>query len=345
MSDMRPSWKTLFTPLPAPRPVDRQVSIDASRGIGIILVVLGHIVSHGSLPVGHDWYAALKALIYNFHMPFFMVLAGMTLAISLPASTDLRSALRFGWKRSKRLLIPFFAFGLLALGGKVLAPIFIAVDHPAQASLSELYELFVLPSKSAASFLWFIYVLALYYLLLPLAMRASGRRPWLLMIPALGAPLLAWPEAFMLQQVVAYLPLLLLGMLLWQHAMLWRSASRSLRLFWIALFALGLLAALQTEIPKWPLGALAALAVLSSTFFLPKSVMSVLAYLGQYSMSIYLMNMIFIGLAKGVTKLVLPWNGSTFPFYFVLLFFCGLCLPLLVKRLAEKHVASVARYL
>ena len=50
----------------------RLADIDIAKGIGIILVVLGHLLSESG-GVLHDW-------IYSFHMPLFFVLSGITLS-------------------------------------------------------------------------------------------------------------------------------------------------------------------------------------------------------------------------------------------------------------------------
>lgn len=44
--------------------------IDIARGIGIVLVVLGHCLSQLD--------GGLRTFIYSFHMPLFFALAGMT---------------------------------------------------------------------------------------------------------------------------------------------------------------------------------------------------------------------------------------------------------------------------
>lgn len=49
----------------------RQQWIDVAKGLGVVLVVLGH-----SPLVG---YGALRGLIYSFHMPMFFAIAGLTL--------------------------------------------------------------------------------------------------------------------------------------------------------------------------------------------------------------------------------------------------------------------------
>jgi hypothetical protein len=70
-----------------------------------------------------------------------------------------------------------------------------------------------------------------------------------------------------------------------------------------------------------------------------------LAWLGRWSLAIYLMNTIAIGLTKGVMLKVLPWHGINFLLYFPLLTLAGVALPLAVAGLARRYAPRAARYL
>lgn len=73
----------------------RNRSLDISKGIGIILMVLGHTTY---LP------ANISNFIYSFHMPLFFLISGMVYK-----RTDL-SFKDFLWKKTKLLLIPYWSF-------------------------------------------------------------------------------------------------------------------------------------------------------------------------------------------------------------------------------------------
>lgn len=79
--------------------------IDALKGVAIFLVVLGHIVS-----CDENFYRLFN-LIYSFHMPLFMFLAGCTTVLSYGrnAGTD-GIYLR---KRFVNIMVPYFAWSLL----------------------------------------------------------------------------------------------------------------------------------------------------------------------------------------------------------------------------------------
>ena len=68
--------------------------IDILKGIGIILVVLGHVTKN----------EALSSFIYAFHMPLFFYIAGMFL----------RDKPGFTKSHARSLLIPYIFFGFIS---------------------------------------------------------------------------------------------------------------------------------------------------------------------------------------------------------------------------------------
>lgn len=69
--------------------------VDRARGLGIVLVVLGHT---STIPSLNSW-------IYAFHMPFFFWMSGF-LYKSRPIAETLE-------RRARTLLVPYFFFGIL----------------------------------------------------------------------------------------------------------------------------------------------------------------------------------------------------------------------------------------
>ncbi|MDF2647185.1 MAG: hypothetical protein K0Q73_2990 [Paenibacillus sp.] len=76
----------------------RMQYLDVCKGIGIILVVLGHIFLTNPI----------RTWIYSFHMPFFFFLSGYTLYLS--KTTDYKE---FVLRRLKSLIIPYFIFAFI----------------------------------------------------------------------------------------------------------------------------------------------------------------------------------------------------------------------------------------
>lgn len=90
--------------------------ITIARGLGIILVVLGHafpfIIEGGISDFLFDY-------IYSFHMPFFIFLSGFVSLKVLYAKTNMMK-MKLIKERFNRLLIPYFVVGLLYLPLKLL---------------------------------------------------------------------------------------------------------------------------------------------------------------------------------------------------------------------------------
>ena len=71
--------------------------IDVARGIGLLLVFIGHL----DVPVASAW-------VYTFHMPLFFFLSGL-----LYPGCKKYSFSEFAWRRFKGLVIPYFTLGLV----------------------------------------------------------------------------------------------------------------------------------------------------------------------------------------------------------------------------------------
>lgn len=122
---------------------DRQTRLlwmDAAKGIGIILVVAGHVWTRG--PV--------RDAIYAFHMPLFFLLSGY-LARPQPMGPMLA-------RQARMLLIPFLAFSMLLLaadfaieGIRQVRPIFPSLVAGAWAILVETDDL-----AGPFTILWFV---------------------------------------------------------------------------------------------------------------------------------------------------------------------------------------------
>jgi len=71
--------------------------IDMAKGIGIILVVLGHIIYTEE---------SIRVWISSFHMPLFFLIAGIVMAIKNESNIDIR-------KKFNSLIIPYMWFSLI----------------------------------------------------------------------------------------------------------------------------------------------------------------------------------------------------------------------------------------
>lgn len=69
--------------------------IDSAKGIGVILVVMGHLLYDSNIPY-------LNQIIYSFHMPMFFIISGYLQKKDIPNDYLI--------KKARKLLIPFISF-------------------------------------------------------------------------------------------------------------------------------------------------------------------------------------------------------------------------------------------
>lgn len=81
--------------------------IDSAKGIGIILVCVGHAITNARLPVDSD-YSVLLQFISQFHMPLFFLLGGMVFSDKYVANP-----IKASIKKFKAYYIPFVVYNMI----------------------------------------------------------------------------------------------------------------------------------------------------------------------------------------------------------------------------------------
>jgi fucose 4-O-acetylase-like acetyltransferase len=154
--------------------------LDRAKGVGIVLVVFGHAwlgtQAAGLLPDGAV-FRTVETLIYNFHMPLFFLLSGVTFEAAVrrkPLLVNVRD-------RALRLLWPLLLWTYVFAGFKVLAGS--AANSP--EGLSGLM-IWPLPPRDHLWFLWALFLIQL--VALPIAVAGRAPRPgWLWLGMGIGA--------------------------------------------------------------------------------------------------------------------------------------------------------------
>lgn len=309
----------------------RLFDLDRAKGLAIFLVVLGHLAREA--PPGNEWYGVLKTQLYLFHMPFFMFLSGVTMYLSFKPLSSLSDYIPYISPKFSRLMPAFFVFGALTLAGKIIAAKFFPVDNPPTGFVEGLWLILTQPIHSAAGSLWYIYVLFLFYALLPLLHRLTSGNLWIML--AVGALVHMLPPSrwFMLGGVTEYLLYLAIGFWVATHYSAW-VAWLDRYAYWLLIIFVALLSLsiFWQRFPKVVLGlfAIPALHALVRMSWPSKS--NILLVMGAYTFSIYLLNTIAIGLVKGVAGKFIPWGGAWFPLLAALLLTSGILLPILTRR-------------
>lgn len=106
----------------------RIVWIDDLKGLLIVLIVAGHVfatlstMTFGEAKGSADF---VFAFIYSFHIPFFFLIAGMTLPPPSACSCNVSEFMSFARHRFQRIMVPYYFWGCLcafvfvALGQRV----------------------------------------------------------------------------------------------------------------------------------------------------------------------------------------------------------------------------------
>jgi fucose 4-O-acetylase-like acetyltransferase len=324
---------------------ERRLDLDRAKGVAILLVVVGHIVAQAP-PTGAEWYDTMRYAIYRFHMPFFFYLSGYVVWLSGALRTEDRAMPRYVARRAHRLLLPFLLLGLVVLLGKLVAERFVHVDNRPAGLLDGLRDLMVTTATSPATFIWFLWVLFICSVVAPPVWRRLGT-PALL---AGGVVLMAveLPPLFYLDRFARHALFFAVGIAVAQHeARLLPRFTAWLPLWW-AVFAGTVAAALADWLPgDWSLllCGLAAIPALHGLMRAPAMGRQDWALtLGRYTMSIYLFNVIAIGVVKAaLLQAGVPWTAAGFWIHAPALTAAGLLLPILGKRLVLRRIPVLDR--
>jgi len=176
----------------------RAVWIDTARGLGIVLVVYGHVLRgqfHSGLLAWTPAIALQDRAIYAFHMPFFFLLSGLF------AGAGTSSRTQFVRRRLVTIVYPYFLWSviqtILTMGAGHLAN-----EHH---DLSDLARIGIDPIGQ----FWFLYVLAMLQLLLLLP-----RPLFLLTVPVGMVAYLLYGNGPLLLRAAWYLPFFAAGVVL-----------------------------------------------------------------------------------------------------------------------------------
>ena len=287
--------------------------IDSAKGVGIVLVVIGHAwrgLETSGLIKNASLYNVVDTTIYSFHMPLFFFLSGLLIERSLLGSAPIEFAI----SRVRRLIWPlalwtwvFFLFKDIA--GNLVNKGSDWADFP----------IFPLPPREHFWFLWALFVIHLATLAFRPALQTSEHRQrdwalfWLASVlfylfgPALGV-LSPW-----FYTAISYAPFFLLGAAM--------SGLRGLRLpVWLGLVTFAVFVAVVVSSLYVPNSSIVHLVIGSAaTIFLCSTIMAFeapflshrsvtwIGWLGTASLAIYVSHTIF----SAATRIVLVKIGVT----------------------------------
>ncbi len=215
---------------------DRLDILDALRGLGIVLVVYGHVarglMKAGVLPDGGLWRSA-DALVYSFHMPLFFILAGWLFRQSLAR----QGALRLLGNKIRTVVYPYLLWSVVQGSVEILT-----AGSTNSGNRPDLLQILWQPFDQ----FWFLYALFYVFVVATLIYTISRRHLTPLLLLSVGLYLI--PPQTMTGNALVYVAQYLLY------------------------FALGVLCSLKLPVPlpptrRWVFGVLGAAITLAINFY------------------------------------------------------------------------------
>jgi fucose 4-O-acetylase-like acetyltransferase len=140
--------------------------VDYAKGIGIILVVYGHVARglfNANLSFPKMEYELIDSIVYSFHMPLFFFLSGLFFCSSL----ERRGSSGLILNKIDTIFYPYIVWSILQ--GSI--EVFLSNFTNGKTSLSEVFNLLVAPRAQ----FWYLYILFIIFIMLTIIFSISRR--------------------------------------------------------------------------------------------------------------------------------------------------------------------------
>ena len=295
-----------------------------AKGIGIILVVIGHFHPESS----PTYWSEIYRIIYSFHMPLFFILSGYLYNHTKYRYCDLIK------NKTKRLLYPFVTIAAVFFLIKYAAGRVAYLAHP--VDITSVYSLFVDPVKSYMPLLWFVHALFLIFAIYPVARFFLNN--YMIILVLFGIISFLGSNYVVLGEVIDHMPFFVVGVILRENEFLskivvstnWRSVFTPILIFML-IYGVRYSSHLYGYPFKFTLGVAGSLFVMNISqviYATPfEKIKGLLLHVGYYSMTIYLFHTLFestmrIVFYQGFKHIQIPfeiiaiisvWAGVFFP--------------------------------
>jgi uncharacterized membrane protein YcfT len=307
----------------------RTLWVDCAKGISIILVVFHHSLFQDlDSPLYSATISSADALLAYFRMPLFFFVSGLFIHRSLSMQWG-----RFLRLKTGNLLYLYVLWSVVKWIFLAALPLLI-LGKSGEGGWLSVFTIFVEPPTT----LWFIYALAVYVTIARLTSRVPG---WSFVV-SVGIYFVMAAVDFdapFLMKLAKYLPMYLLGRLVWSKAMDFAERVRFYHmLFPIAYFPLVYWCITTVQITPViffllnTLGVVAGIIIAANISRMAWS--SALVYIGRNTLPIYVLH--FLPVAAG--KLLLPGIASAVPAALVVLALTvvSVAIPLCVKMVTDR---------
>ncbi len=270
-------------------------------------------------------------------MAFFMFITGFVMFHTYPKMQTLEDYAHYVKKKWGRLMPAYLLFAVAITAGKTILGPFMQVSNPVNG-LQDLVQVLVCPQRSCCRSLWYIYVVCVYFLIVPPLLVLFRQQLKLLLILALGAYFLPRSMYFCQTRVCEYMFVFLLGGYALQRRALYLDLIDRYSWAFCTVFAGCIMLSFVVDIPKllFGLASIPALHSLVRSRIAEKT--PVLAVLGKYAFPIYLLNSVVIG---GLQTALQTWwslDGPNFCIVVPVLLASGLLVPIISYNLFIRRV-------
>lgn len=315
------------------REKNRNISLDIARGVGIILVVIGHVMS--PVMAGNTVMETAYQILYVFHMPLFFLLAGLV-APKLIGGGYTSSRSELIKHRATRLMIPYFTWAVIYEPMKMLMKEQVRFQYD--------YSLWtLLIGNNPDGQLWFLYVLFILSVVSILFVNEKNLKWWCIAAVCTSAAAPIIPSTIGLPGITLSFSMyqvgfFFLGMLLIpQRDCFFKNGKIALlcAAIWIVLSVMHL-----CNISIWWLKALAASCACYCILYLSSAMSTTkvakgLSYLGKNSMDIYIIHAPILVVGRTVLRRfgeAVPWA------YVAVMSAAAVALSLVISRCIIQRV-------
>lgn len=312
-------------------PKRRFDEIDVAKGIGILLVVIGHSFPDVSTSAGIHvpFLRGIHDVIYTFHMPLLFMLAGfLSHRILIIYTTQDRN--KYIKDRFIRLMIPYFVIGLLYMPIKIFLSNFASRPY----DISSLWQILV--GENPDGGLWYLWVLFVVQVFLSLFVFDKRFKMFLIFTAIASLMVLTYEWSFFrLDDAIYYTFYILLGLFIrikYERIIDVISFPVVISVFFVLCLCIYITIGLKISVFKFFSGFWGCIFILTSCCLFARGgqmFTGALRYLAKYSMDIYVLH----GIVMVGVRIVM-WSLFKINYYICSfsMFMGGLLISILISK-------------